>query len=347
MGQPFIDNATQLVVEPVFLTDEEGRPLFVPLVKATFTIGEGELVLAPKQVPASVAGEPWGKPGESSYKYEPEAVPPKLATDVALIGHAYAPRGATEVMVAFQAGPLRKVVRVLGDRGWFKTIGSVGKTSPRPFEKIPLVWERAFGGWDRAPEDPKQHRCEGRNPVGVGFRSSSKHFEEGLKLPNLEDPAEPLESFGQRVAPAGFGFVGYDWEPRPKLAGTYDEAWSKDRMPLLPKDFDPRFYNGAAPGLTAPGLFKGGEQVAIVNGSPRGKLAFRLPAAPPPKVRVALMGAEDATPPMALDTVIVDTDADQVLLLWRGRVPLADGPHDVTAIHVESAPEAPWATSSE
>ncbi len=42
---------------------------------------------------------------------------------------------------------------------------------------------------------------------------------------------------------------------------------------------------------------------------------------------------------MALDTVIADTDAGQVLLLWRGRVPLVDGPHDVTAIHVESGPE--------
>ncbi|HEY8211360.1 MAG TPA: DUF2169 domain-containing protein [Myxococcaceae bacterium] len=339
MGQPAIENATKLAVEPVFASDEEGRPLLVPMVKATFTIGEGELALAEEQVKVAVAGEPWGKPGESSYKYEPEAVPPKLATDVALIGHAYAPKGATEVVVALQVGPLRKMVRVVGDRLWFRSMGAVGKTAPRPFEKIPLLWERAFGGWDRTPEDPKQHRCEGRNPVGVSFRSSARHFEEGLRLPNLEDPAEPLESFGQRVTPAGFGFVGYDWEPRPKLAGTYDEAWSKDRMPLLPRDFDPRFYNGAAPGLTAPGLLRGDEQVAVINASARGKLSFRLPGGPPPKVRVALAQAEDATPAMALDTVIVDTDADRVLLLWRGRVPLIDGPHDVTAIHVESGPE--------
>lgn len=339
MGQPAIDNESRFAVEPVFAADEEGRPLLVPVVKATYTIGEGGLELAEEQVPVSVGGEPWGPPGESSYKYEPEAVPPKVATDVVLLGHAQG-NGATEVMVALQVGPLRKLVRVVGDRVWFKSLGAVSASPPRPFQAIPLLWERAFGGWDRTPEDPKQHRCEGRNPVGVGFRSSARHFEEGLRLPNLEDPAEPLESFGQRVTPAGFGFVGYDWEPRPKLAGTYDEAWSKTRMPLLPRDFDPRFYSGAAPGLTAPGHLRGDEQVAVVNASPRGRLSFRLPGTPPPKVRVALAQGEDATPAMALDTVIVDTDADQVLLLWRGRVPLRTGPHDATAIHVESAAEA-------
>ncbi|WP_281255421.1 DUF2169 domain-containing protein [Cystobacter ferrugineus] len=41
----------------------------------------------------SWSGESWGKPGESSYKYEPEGAFIKPATDVALIGHAYAPRG--------------------------------------------------------------------------------------------------------------------------------------------------------------------------------------------------------------------------------------------------------------
>jgi hypothetical protein len=343
MGQPAIENETKLEVEPVFASDEEGRPVVVPVVKATYSIGPGgALELAEEQLPVFAGGELWGEPGESSYRYEPEAVPPKVATDVALLGHAHG-NGAAEVMVAFQVGPVRKVVRVVGDRTWFKSLGSVAKTSPRPFDRVPLLWERAFGGWDRTPEDPKQHRCEPRNPVGVSFRSSARHFEEGLRLPNLEDPAEPLDSFGQRVTPAGFGFTGYDWEPRAKLAGTYGDAWNQERMPLLPRDFDPRFYSGAAPGLTAPGHLRGDEQVAVINASARGKLAFRLPGQPPPKVTVLLAQADDAEPPMALDTVMVDTDADRVILIWRGRVALADGPHDVTGIRVESGAGEPSA----
>jgi hypothetical protein len=340
MGHPAIDNVTPFVVEPVFTSDEEGRPLLVPVVKATYRIGPGEeLALAEpeEQVPVVVGGELYGDPEESSYRYEPESVPLKPATDVALIGHAHG-GGAPEVMVALQVGPLRKMVRVVGDRVWFKAMGSVGMSKPRPIDRIPLQWERAFGGWDRVPEDPKQHRFEPRNPVGVSFRSSSRHFEDGLRLPNLEDPADPLESFGQRVAPAGFGFVGYGWEPRAKLGGTYDEAWSKERMPLLPRDFDRRFYNGAAPGLTAQGYLRGDEKVAIVNASARGRLSFRLPGVPPPRVTVVLAASDDAKPALQMDTVILDTDQDQVLLLWRGQVPLRDGPHDVRALRVEPGP---------
>lgn len=340
MGHPAIDNGTPFAVEPVFTSDEEGRPLLVPVVKATYRIGADEvLALAEEQAPVLVGGEQYGKPEESSYKYEPESVPLKPATDVALLGHAHG-GGAPEVMVALQVGPLRKMVRVVGDRVWFKSMGSVGISKPRPVDQVPLQWERAFGGWDRVPPDPKQHRFEPRNPVGVSFRTSAKHFEDGLRLPNLEDPAEPLESFGQRVTPAGFGFMGYGWEPRTKLAGTYDEDWSKERMPLLPRDFDRRFYNGAAPGLTAQGYLRGDEKVAIVNASARGRLSFRLPGAPPPQVTVELAVIDDAELALQLDTVIIDTDQDQVLLLWRGLVPLREGPHDVRAIRVESGPGA-------
>ncbi len=42
----------------------------------------------------------------------------------------------------------------------------------------------------------------------------------------------------------------------------------------------------------------------------------------------------DARPELRLDTVIIDTDAAKVFLLWRGQCPLPEGPHDVTAIEV-------------
>ena len=54
---------------------------------------------------------------------------------------------------------------------------------------------------------------------------------------------------GQNVLAAAFGPVGRHWEPRVRYAGTYDDRWTEDRMPLLPKDFDDRFHNAAPPGL--------------------------------------------------------------------------------------------------
>ncbi len=333
MGHPTVDNETPFALDLMGLADEEGRSLLLLVVKATYSIGEQGLKLADAQVPVSWRPKPWGKPGESSDRYESESAFIKLATDVALIGHAYPQqKGATESLVALQVGPLKKAVRVVGERTWFKSLGRVAATKPLPFDSMPLTWERAFGGWDRT--DPAKPSFEPRNPVGTGFRASPHRFEEGLKLPNLEDPAEPLRDFGQRVTPVGFGFTSPHWQPRAKYAGTYDEAWNKTRKPLLPKDFDRRFFSAAAPGLVASGYLKGDEPVVIAGASPKGRLAFSLPGQAPPVVTVQVADGEEAKPPMRLDTVILDVDGQQVLLLWRGHVVLGEGMHDVRGLRV-------------
>ncbi len=333
MGHPTLENETPFTFDMMGLADEEGRPLLLLVVKATYDFGDAGLKLAEKQVPVKWGGKPWGKPGESSDRYEPEAAFIKPATDVVLLGHAYPPqKGATEGLVALQVGPLKKAVRVVGERTWFRSMGHIAATKPLPFEKLPLTWERAFGGWDRT--DAAKPAFEPRNPVGVGFRASPRHFEEGLKLPNLEDPAEPLREFGQRVTPVGFGFTSPHWQPRAKYAGTYDEAWNKTRKPLLPKDFDRRFFNAAAPGLVAPGYLKGDEPVVISGASPKGRLAFALPGQAAPVIIAELASGEDAKPELHLDTIILDADAEQVLLLWRGHVVLSEGVHDVRGLRI-------------
>ena len=324
MGHPQVENPTGFVLEPVFLADAEGRPLLVPTLKATFDLGPKGLVPAKRQEPVKPEGEPYGKPGESSDRFEPECIWPKPATDVVLIGSAVAPRpGATEVMVTLQIPPLRRTVRVLGDRVFFKSIGGVELTRPVAFEKIPLVWERAFGGWDRSLPEPAKHSCERRNPVGTGHRGPGTRFEEGIRAPNLEDPERPLKGWGDRPPPAGLGFIGPHWEPRAKYAGTYDEAWSKNRSPLLPTNFDRRFLNAAAPGLVAPGHLTGAEtvQAAGVAATP---LVFRLPGLPPPQFLVSHAGRADARVASALDTVVIDTDSRRVFLYWRGELPVRE-----------------------
>ncbi len=333
MGHPSIENKTPFALELLALADEEMRPLLVLVAKATYAIHADGLKLAEEQVPVHVAGVPWGKPEESSYRYEPECAFIKPATDVVLTGHAWAPRQETrELLVSLRVGPVQKSVRVLGDRVWHKRLGSISMTRPQPFESMPLVYERAFGGWDRSEPDPRLHTLEPRNPVGVGFRANPRAFEEDLPLPNLEDPDHPLERFGQKVPPAGFGFLSPHWQPRAAYAGTYDETWDKARKPLLPKDFDRRFFNAASPGLVAPGYLRGGEPVVIKNASRRGPLSFSLPRQVVPAITVELTGAPDAKPEMPLDTVIIDTDAEQVLLLWRGHVPLTESLHEVRTV---------------
>src|SRR6185312_7848826 len=139
----------------------------------------------------------------------------------------------------------------VGTRRLLKRSGAVRVSDPEPFDTIPLIYERAFGGWDRRSEDANEHRCEMRNPAGVGFRDRSLGGDDDLVLPNLEHPDHPFRSYGDAPPPAGFGFIAPNWQPRLALAGTFDVAWDRTRKPLLPKDFDRRFFNAASPGLVA------------------------------------------------------------------------------------------------
>jgi hypothetical protein len=233
-------------------------------------------------------------------------------------------------------GPLKKGVRVVGDRAFFKTLGGVGMTKPVPLERIPLQWERAFGGWDRSNPDPARHAFEPRNPVGLGYRGSGTRFEEGLRCPNIEDPARLFKGWGDHPPPAGFGFLSQSWEPRTKYAGTYDARWEKDRAPLLPKDFDRRLLSAAFPGLVASGHLRGDEPVIVAGTTEKGGLAFRLPGGEPPNVRVERSGDEDAVGWMRLDTVIIDTDAWKLFLLWKGELVLRREPTEVRSMEIRT-----------
>lgn len=337
MPHPDIVNQTPFVVSPLFLTDNDLRPVLTPLVRATFSMGrDGSLRVHDKQMAAQLSGQFWGDPQTSSYKFEPECAFFKPATDVVLIGHARAPTaGTTELAVGLRVGSMQKVVKVLGDRVMSRIQGRWTCSAPQEWEAIPLIYERAFGGWDRTDPDPERHCCEPRNPVGVGFRLNAGGSD--FVMPNIEDPAHPFTGPGQAPPPAGFGFTGPAWQPRASFAGTYDKAWSDQRKPLLPSDFDMRFFNAASPGLSAAGYLAGDEDVVVANASVRGQWAFQLPAVAAPVCECELQGRRRARITTQLDTVIIDADQHQVHLLWRGHLHLASGPHDLVVMTVSSA----------
>ena len=335
MGHPEIDNRTLLQFAPVFVADEEGRPVIVTIVKATIAIdAKGTSRLAEKQEAIDFAGKYLGEPGKSSVRREPEVAFTKPGTDCVLQGHAVAPRAATQVDVGFRVGELTKLARVTGDRRWDQGLLGAKSTPPSPFERMPLVWERAFGGWDRTAEKEEHHQCDPQNPVGVGFVGKKGKALPGAPLPNIEDPRELLTSQTGRIAPVGFGFTGHHWQPRAKFGGTFDEAWEKARAPRLPKDFDRRFFLAAAPGLSSPTHLRGDERVVVIGATAEGRWEFSLPGIQPPRCAVALRHTAGQDLTTALDTVIVDADARQVVLLWRAFTTLRQGPHDVRAITI-------------
>jgi hypothetical protein len=316
-----IQNRTRFSVAIFPMLDRDRRDVATVLVKGTFELGRREsLSPAEAQVPVTYGDELHGDPETSSVRLESDATPAKKGTDVVLLGHAYARRSAATVDVAIAAGPLRKVVRVFGNRYWVRALGKWEMSSPTPFEQVPLRYERAFGGADRSDPDPAAHAHEKRNPVGTGFTTGKRASQlEGLALPNLEDPSALISSPQDRPAPAAFGFVGRSWEPRAALAGTYDERWRRERCPFPPDDFDDRFHHGASPGLISATPFRGGEPVVVTNASPEGDLRFAIPSRAL-EIDVLLRGEETSHRPV-LDTVVIEPDEQRVVVCWRATVP--------------------------
>ena len=123
----------------------------------------------------------------------------------------------------------------MGNRRWKKGLFGLKRSAMEPVTEIPIIYERAYGGYDQMDPDPKKQRMDPRNPVGCGVVAKSEHLL-GQPLPNFEYPKGSLEKAG----PAGFGAIDCHWSPRRELTGTYDKAWQQHRLPLLPEDWDPR-----------------------------------------------------------------------------------------------------------
>ncbi|MFT4538700.1 MAG: hypothetical protein ACI841_004907 [Planctomycetota bacterium] len=339
MGHPKIDNPTPFVFEPLFVADEEGRPIVAPVVKATFSVSDrGDVKLAEVQQAVCFAGKFNTEEEISSYRLEPEIAFTKPSTDIVLLGHAQPERAGTTTMeVRFEVGSNRQRARVTGDRIFEKGFFGDRISKPQPIDKIPLIYERAFGGWDRTHEKPKHHSCETRNPVGVGFQAKKgTPIPEG-PLPNIESLDRPLNSRGGKSTPVGFGFISPDWKPRVGFVGTYDDAWTESRSPLLPTDFDRRYFNAAAPNLIAPSYLKGDELVLVEGTSAAPNWQFRLPGIHAPKCLIVTRSRGAVELDTNLDTVIVDADAMTVTLTWRAFTTLRDGPLDVSEMRVTCA----------
>ena len=301
--------------------DRTGAEHLVLVLKAEFLFPKGgRLEVAPPIEPPRPADVFRGDPAASSILGEAELVPLKPGTDILLRGSAVARRSGTRAMdVLLRCGPVRKVVRVYGERRWRRSLMRKVASDPNPFDRVPLVWENAWGGTDTTPEDEKNHGHEARNPVGRGYRAKGSNLPwEDELCPSLEDPRAPIGAPGRDGTPAGFGPVGRGWMPRREWAGTYDEKWIAERMPLLPDDFDDRFHHAAPSDQIVEGRLRGGEPVELVGCTEEGRLTFELPVLRPRFEMRLRRGVESDE--MLLDTVSLDTDSRRLALLFKGKV---------------------------
>jgi len=313
-----LTNHTSFAVNMFGGMDPKSRQHDVLVVSAAFVAVPGK--------PLRVADEPvavldndvfYGDPVSSSVRYEGETAWEKPFVDVIVNGHAVALGGrkAERVLVDVRVGDVHKELLVNGDRRW-RPDGV--PSAPQPFETMPIVYERAYGGYDTRAENPAQHKLELRNPVGVGFQGvPSKDPAIQTEVPNVEHRGQPITSKGPSE-PAGLGVIGRGWQPRLGFAGTYDEAWTVEQFPLLPLDFDVRHFQ-TAPADQQSRTLQGGEDVDIRNMTPEGIWRFKLPVLDVP---VLLLYADrKGSAALRIDTVILEPDEYRLTLLARCKIP--------------------------
>lgn len=313
-----LDNRTPYAAERTVVMDKFGEKSWVVAVKGTYLVrDDGTTELAEQQQEPFYSPEYVGEPATSSILYDADLVPSRPATDVVLNGSAYAPgaKSARVVDVSLRVGPLKKRLRVFGDRQWeMGLLRRISKSPPVAFERMPLTYERAFGGWDKTDPDPSRQRLYSRNPIGTGFATNANHLD-GQLMPNVEDPTCLISGWEERPLPGGFGTIASYWTPRLEWGGTYDDRWMKHKFPLLPDDFDHRFYQSAPLDQQVSKYLRGGEEVELENLTGSGYLRFCLPKAY--LTFSTRFGKQRQEHRASLQCVVIEPDVPRVIMVWH------------------------------
>jgi hypothetical protein len=307
-----------------FQTD--GRELLVIAAKGTFVmpISSEEAVLAEEQVPLTEADQFTGEPGFSTTLYESDYAHRKPFCDVVLNGSAYAPGGrpTNRVIVSMKVGPLKKSFEVVGDRVWQKGwFFGVKPSKPALFTKLPITYDRAFGGKDKDGKKPDKVETYTKNPIGVGFYPlANKKILVGKPLPSTCELGKVVTRTKGKYEPMSFGFIGRNCPPRPSFAGTYDQTWLDSRAPFWPDNFDYRYFQAAPPAQQIPHPI-GGEHIVLENLTPQGKTGFLLPTIDMPILILPYRGKSQELTPV-IDTIVLEPDQRRFMLTWRVSLPL-------------------------
>jgi hypothetical protein len=247
--------STPAVARQMSGTDPSGANILAVLVKATYVLlPDGRVLESKQQLPLNDALVP--DPDDPRLLADDtDLYPHKLATDVVLKGHAYAPGPRPKFGVALRVEAASKIVQVVGDRRCTLTrAGGIVFSPPEPVTKVPLRYDRAYGGEDAAATAKHGNPYEElarylapelaalrpsywsypRNPAGRGFLvEGTAEAVERVELPNLEDPLDPLtperlvcgrlERWPRMPLPQAMAWVSGGWFPRLAYFGFVPE----------------------------------------------------------------------------------------------------------------------------
>jgi len=188
--------------------DDSSRRIGILTAKATFRFDAQGRVELDTQAPFPLFTKDEPTPlGALPSDMQPRA---DESLEVILHGHAHAPRQqpVTTLVAALAVGETRREIAVFGDRAWVPTVGGRQAISRvATFVKMPLTYERAFGGTLTISLDRESlfDLSDTFNRYGLGFDAESRARDLGValrapkgypalpadyvrRLPNLENP---------------------------------------------------------------------------------------------------------------------------------------------------------------
>ena len=240
---------------------------------------DGSLELVDPQPGVRTADRYDGDPLSSDLVAPTDLAPFRPGTDVTLLGAAYTPDGQPlpDWTCCLRVGTLSKTLRVHGPREWQRRPTRSGffrrrrDTPPdwdlgpaSPVAHVVLSWTGAVGG--RRWIDDAKADCHPSNPIGRGLIPLDiPEDRETWTAPVIEAADDPVQDPYSLPEPDNLAPVAPFWHPRQRHAGTYDNSWLSTRHPLLPVDFDYRFWQAAPPGLISPVWLCGGEPFELHN----------------------------------------------------------------------------------
>ncbi|MDN3611784.1 DUF2169 family type VI secretion system accessory protein [Vibrio ostreicida] len=321
-----IETSDNQMVQGRFQRDQHGGEVWVMTMKRQWNLVDKVWTEVPAQ---EIYDDPVyeGEPGLSAMKIDHEFAVSKRNTDVVVFGKArsYAKRPVTyqECRLLID-GHIDKTIAVYGERQWIEHGGSVAVSHPKAFVEANLDYSRALGG-------------DERNRLGTGIATSHKTLIE-RPVPSVFAPGEDWAPSAKHLKVAGFGPLPPFFSHRAKFAGCFDTHWQQHRRPLLPEDFDTRFYQSAPEDQQCDGFLTGGERLMMSGFCHDDVLSFRFPSET--YIATALFGEDTRHVPMSLYTVFIDTEEKILTLSYSAAFPCQAQEHLLTSSRVSKRKEA-------
>ncbi|WP_374427063.1 DUF2169 domain-containing protein [Paracoccus sp. (in: a-proteobacteria)] len=298
----------------------DGMKMAVVAARASLVLIDDEIRYRDKQelVLADVFE---GDPHRTPMLKPGDLVPFRPSADVTVIGAIHADEPSTTLRAGISVGAWQKRLLATGPRHWHHDRG--WKLSQvTAVSSVPLDWRLAAGG--RIIGDP-DGAVDPRNPIGTGVIHpdyTSTKLE--IPAPQIFSDTAPIGP-GQTAPPPpqGLGPVSPWWEARSIFAGTYDRAWQESHHPLLPRDFDYRFYQVAPSDSRLQGYLYPGTQIKVQGLLPDSlHLEFSLPDLVP-FAKFSFTDGREVLARLHLDGLHLDLQMGvQFDLTWRAWAPL-------------------------